>query len=152
MAFFRRLPFDGPTYGRFHGTWLGRVQGPFGCLVALVLCPIGLAIGAVVALSLAITTAFGLRRRTRATWRAAVSPEGAAREQALRRLVEAMALDETFTAEEARQAGTLALPGGATVDDLLADALERRWIEVRGERLAVTQRGREETSGPALPT
>ena len=81
-----------------------------------------------------------------------MSPEGAAREQALRRLVEAMARDATFTAEEARQAGTLALPGGATVDDLLADALERRWIEVRGERLAVTQRGREETSGPALPT
>jgi hypothetical protein len=131
---------DGSSFGpslRFARA--ARVSGPLGCLMTLVLCPIGLVLGLV----MIVVSMLPWRRRRAAAFRAA-TPESAAREQALRRLVRAMALDETFTADDARQAGTLTA-GGATVDDLVADALERRWIEVRGERLAVTRRGREET-------
>jgi len=126
----------------FQRSFGGRSVGPLGCLLAIVLCPIGLAIGLVTL----VLSLFAPRRR-RAY--APSSPAAAAREEALRRLVRAFASDESFTADEARQAGTL-VSGGATVDDLLADALERRWIEVKGERLAVTPRGRDET-GHALP-
>jgi hypothetical protein len=115
----------------------GRSVGPLGCLLALVLCPIGLAIGLVTL----VLSLFVPRRRVAY---APSSPAEAAREEALRRLVRAFASDDSFTADEARQAGTL-VAGGATVDDLLADAVQRRWIEVRGGRLAVTGRGREET-------
>jgi hypothetical protein len=133
-------PFDRTSFRAFQRGYAGRLSGPLGCLLTLVLCPIGLVLG--LAMIVASMLPFGRRRRA-AAFRAA-SPESAAREQALRRLVQAMALDETFTADEARQAGTLTV-GGATVDDLIADALDRRWIEVRGERLAVTHRGREES-------
>jgi len=131
-------PFDRTSFRAFQRGYAGRVSGPLGCLMTLVLCPIGLV--------MILVSMLPSRRRRRAAAFRAASPEGSAREQALRRLVRAMALDDTFTAEEARQAGTLTA-GGATVDDLIADALDRRWIEVRGERLAVTHRGREETGG-----
>ena len=126
----------------FQRSFSGRSPGLLGCLLAIVLCPIGLAIG-IVTLVLSL---FVPRRRV------AFAPASAAdapREEALRRLVRAFANDESFTADEARQAGTL-VAGGATVDDLLADGIRRRWIELSGERLKVTQRGRDET-GSALP-
>ena len=136
------LPFDRPSARVFQRSFAARSTGPFGCLLALLLCPIGLVIGVVTLL----VSLFVPRRRAAF---APSTPAEAAREEALRRLVRAFASDDSFTAEEARQAGTL-VSGGATVDDLLADALARRWIEVRGERLAVTPRGRDET-GQALP-
>ncbi len=126
----------------FHRSFTGRSPGLLGCLLAIVLCPIGLAIG-IVTLVLSL---FLPRRRVAF---APAAPADAAREEALRRLVRAFAGDESFTADEARQAGTL-VAGGATVDDLLADGIRRRWIEVRGDRLSVTPRGRDET-GQALP-
>jgi hypothetical protein len=130
--------FD-PSYFRVYGARSGwAARGPLGCLVALVLCPVGLVVG-LVALVWALLP-FGKRRRVWTQPRRH-TPEEAAKEQALRRLVEAMSLDETFTAEEARQAGTL-VAGGATVDDLLAEAIERGWVEVRGDRLAVTAKGK----------
>jgi hypothetical protein len=135
-------PFDGSSVRVFRRGYAGRVSGPLGCLAAVLLCPVGIVAGVV----MIVLSLLPSRRRRRAAAFRAASPGGDAREQALRRLVQAMALDDTFTADEARQAGTLAA-GGATVDDLVADAIERRWIEVRGERLAVTRRGREETSG-----
>ena len=132
---------DGSPFGSsFRFARAGRVSGPLGCLMTLVLCPIGLVIGLV----MIVVSMLPFRRRRRAEAFRAASPESSAREQALRRLVQAMALDDTFSADDARQAGTLTA-GGATVDDLIVDAMERRWIEVRGERLAVTRRGREET-------
>lgn len=140
------FPSDRPAFRVFQRSFAGRAPGPLGCLAALVLCPIGIAI----ALVMFVVSLLGIgRRRRTAAWRPS-TPEAAAREEALRRLVRAMALDDTFSAEEARQAGTLAA-GGATVDDLIAEALDRRWIEVRGERLAVTRRGREETDPGASP-
>jgi hypothetical protein len=135
-------PFDRGSFRVLHGNWFGRVPGPLGCLLAIVLCPIGI----VLALVMSILWLFGVGRGRLGGSVRRSTPEQRAREQATRRLVEAMALDETFTAEEARQAG-VPLAGGATVDDLLADALERRWIEVRGDRLAVTKRGRLESAG-----
>ena len=141
------LPFDRPSFRAFRSSYAGRLSGPLGCLATIVLCPIGL----VVALVMIVVSMLPFRRRRRAAAFRAASPESSAREQALRRLVQAMALDDTFTADDARQAGTLTA-GGATVDDLIADALERRWIEVRGERLAVTRRGREETEEPSHPS
>ncbi len=139
-------PFGRPQFRGFQRSFVGRAPGPLGCLVALVACPIGI----VIALVMFVVSLFGTGRRRGAAsaWRPA-TPEAAAREEALRRLVRAMALDDTFSADDARQAGTLAT-GGATVDDLIAEALERRWIEVRGERLAVTRRGREETQTPPI--
>lgn len=125
----------------FQRSFAGRSPGLLGCLLAIVLCPIGLAIG-IVTLVLSL---FLPRRRVAF---APSSPAEAAREEALRRLVRAFADDESFTADEARQAGTL-VAGGATVDDLVADGIRRRWIELKGERLVVTRRGRDET-GPAL--
>lgn len=135
-------PFDRPNVRVFHRSFAGRGPGPLGCLLAIVLCPIGIVIGVVTL----VVSLFLPRRRVAF---APSSPAEAAREEALRRLVRAFASDESFTADEARQAGTL-VAGGATVDDLLADGIRRRWIEVRGDRLAVTQRGRDETQ-QALP-
>ena len=131
----------GSPFKGFQRSFVGRAPGPVGCLAMLVLCPIGLAIGVV----MLIVSIFRLARRRPAQAFARRTPAGGAREVALRRLVSAFATDESFSADEARQAGTL-VAGGATVDDLLADALERGWVEVRGERLAVTRRGRDETS------
>ena len=132
-------PFDRPTVRVFQRSFGGRSVGPLGCLLAIVLCPVGLAL-AIVTL---VVSLFAPRRRRVAF--APSTPAGAAREEALRRLVRAFAQDDSFSADEARQAGTL-VAGGATVDDLLADALERRWVEVKGDRLAVTRRGREEAA------
>jgi hypothetical protein len=143
---FQRIPHDAAGFRTFHRAFVGRLPGPIGCLVLLVLLPVLLVLGLVVGLvMLTASLLTGGRRRAAAP---PSSPEAAAREEALRRLVRAMALDATFTADDARQAGTL-VAGGATVDDLLADGLARRWIEVRGERLAVTRRGREELDLPA---
>jgi hypothetical protein len=137
-------PFDRPDVRVFHRSFTSRAPGPLGCLAALILLPVvvlfGLLVGGVATIARLFT--FGGRRRGAAAFRPA-TPEAAAREEALRRLVRAMALDDTFTADDARQAGTL-VAGGATVDDLLADGVERGLIEVRGGRLAVTRRGREE--------
>jgi hypothetical protein len=132
-------PFERPGVHVFQRSFVGRAPGPLGCLAALVLCPIGIVVGLVaVAWSL---LPIG-RRRVASPFRVA-SPESAAREEALRRLVRAMALDDTFTADEARQAGTL-VQGGATVDELVAEGIDRGWIERRGDRLGVTRRGRDE--------
>ena len=136
-------PFERPRVQMFQRTFVGRAPGPFGCLAALILLPLvvvfGLLVGGVATIVRLLS--FGGRGRS-ATFRP-TTPESSAREEALRRLVRAMALDDTFTADEARQAGTT-VAGGATVDDLLAEAVERRWIEVRGDRLAVTRRGRDD--------
>jgi hypothetical protein len=137
-------PFDRPAFRVFQRSFTGRAPGPLGCLAALVLCPIGI----VIALVMFVVSLLGIGRRRGAAAFRPSTPEAAAREEALRRLVRAMALDDTFSADDARQAGTLAA-GGATVDDLIAEALERRWIEVRGDRLAVTRRGREATGTPS---
>ncbi len=137
-----RLPHeDGTTFRTFRFARASRVPGPIGCLILLVACPVGVVL-AIVAL-LASLWPFGRRRE-----RVAPSPFAPAgdsgRDAAVRRLVRAMALDETFTLDEARQAGTLA-SGGATVDELLEDARARRWVETRPDgRLAVTERGRAE--------
>jgi hypothetical protein len=131
-------PFDRPTVGVFQRSFAGRSTGPLGCLLAILLCPVGL----VIAIVTLLVSLFVPRRRVAF---APSTPVEAAREEALRRLVRAFASDDSFTAEDARQAGTL-VAGGATVDDLLADALDRRWIEVKGERLVVTRRGREATT------
>jgi hypothetical protein len=132
-----RLPFDRPGYRVFQRSYAARLPGPLSCLVALLLFPIGLAIG------LVMIVASLFRASAPAPVRRA-EPAGAApgaREQALARLVRVLSMDETFTADDARQAGTLAA-GGATVDDLLEDAVRLGWIERRGERLAVTPAGR----------
>ncbi len=134
-------PFERPGVRVFHRSFVGRAPGPLGCLAALVLCPIGIVVGLVAVVWSLLP--FG-RRRVAPAFRAA-APEAGAREEALRRLVRAMALDDTFTPDEARQAGTL-VQGGATVDELVAEGLDRGWIERRGERLGVTRRGREETA------
>jgi len=136
-------PPNGPQFRVFQRSFVSRGPGPLGCLLALVLCPIGIVVG-LVALIWALLP-FG-KRRVASTFRAA-SPESAARDEALRRFVRAMALDDTFSLDDARQAGTL-VQGGATVDDLVAEGLDRGWIERRGERLGVTRRGREETERP----
>jgi hypothetical protein len=140
-------PFDRSRVHVFQRSFVGRAPGPLGCLAALLLLPVVLVVGLLVA---GVATVFSLlpfgRRRPSAAFRP-TSPESAARDEALRRFVRAMALDDTFTADEARQAGTL-VQGGASVDDLVAEGIARRWIETRGERLAVTRRGREETERP----
>jgi hypothetical protein len=136
-------PFQRPNVRVFQRSFSGRGPGLLGCLLAMVLCPIGLVIGLVTL----VISLFVPRRRDAYV---PATPGEAAREDALRRLVRAFAGDASFTADEARQAGTL-VAGGATVDDLLADALQRRWIEVRGDRLAVTQRGRDESARELPP-
>jgi hypothetical protein len=120
----------------FQRSFGGRSVGPLGCLLAIVLCPVGLVLGLVTL----VLSLFAPRRARRAFVPA--TPAEAAREEALRRLVRAFAGDESFSAEEARQAGTL-VAGGATVDELIADGMERRWIALKGERLVVTPRGRD---------
>jgi len=138
-------PFERPDVRVFQRSFVSRAPGPLGCLAALILLPIVFVFGLLVAGVATIVRlfTFGGRRRSASAFRPA-TPESAAREEALRRLVRAMALDDTFTADDARQAGTL-VAGGATVDDLLADGVDRGLIEVRGDRLSVTRRGREET-------
>src|SRR5262245_21067587 len=137
------LPHDTPSIRGFHRAYVARLPGPVGCLLALVLFPIALLAGLV----LLVVSLLPFPRRRARTWTPAPSPRDASRDAALRRLVQAMAMDSSFTAEDARQAGTLAA-GGATVDELLADARERRWIEVaEGGRFAVTERGRRESAG-----
>jgi hypothetical protein len=139
-------PFERPDVRVFQRSFVSRAPGPLGCLAALILLPIvvvfGLLVGGVV--TIVRLLGFGGAGGRRAAAFRSTSPESAAREEALRRLVRAMALDDTFTADDARQAGTL-VAGGASVDDLLADGVDRGLIEVRGGRLAVTRRGREET-------
>src|SRR5207249_1163925 len=135
---FQRLPGGSSSFRSFHRAYATRLPGPLGCLLMLVVCPIGLLVGAV----MFVAALLPARRRAVGTVSAAGrAPD--AREAALLRFIEVMALDETFTLEEARQSGTLAT-SGATVDELLAMARERGWVEARpGERLTVTARGRE---------
>jgi hypothetical protein len=141
-------PSERPRVQVFRRSFVSRSPGPFGCLAAAILLPLVVVFGLVVGGVMTIARLFWPGRRSpRASTFRPTSPESAAREEALVRLVRAMALDDTFTADEARQAGTL-VQGGATVDDLVAEGVERGWIEERGGRLAVTRRGREAADRP----
>jgi hypothetical protein len=139
-----RLRFGQPPFGSFPRSFVGRLPRPVGCLLALLLCPV-LVVAALVTLVLLLFP-WGRRRFARFVTPGMASPRPSPREEALLRLVRSFADEESFTAEEARQSG-LPVEAGVSVDDLLADALERRWIAVRGERLAVTERGRRALAG-----
>lgn len=69
--------------------------------------------------------------------------EGTAAETVLCEFVEKMSLDDEFAVEDAQTAG-LPLSATVTVEGLIEQALARGWLERRGERYAVTARGRTE--------
>ena len=58
-----------------------------------------------------------------------------------KKIVAKLALDDTFTREDAQTAG-VPLDESRSVDDLLQEGVSRGWIERHGERYAVTAAGR----------
>lgn len=123
--------------------WRGRFRGPFGCLLILVLCILSIPILIVVSI-----LAIWKREQIKRVFRAQVEAERTAVEaRPAAMLVRAMAVDETFTRDEALQAGVPAA-AGMTSADVFDDARRRGWIDrVRsgpsGEIFAVTASGRE---------
>ncbi len=135
-----------------------------GCLVMLVAVPIALITGLIVLLGSVLGRLLGGGRRrtpqpaagegfqaqdgpfrTAGSSSAPAASGGSEREAALCAFVRGMALDDTFTRDEASQAAVISVDGaGAT--DYLADASARGWIEPRGDGLSVTARGREAAS------
>lgn len=129
----------------------GLVRGPVGCLLVLLLLPLVLVAFLLLLLFAPKRTVViggaprpgpGPMPRGRPT----ALPVGGSyppAEEALRELVRGLALDESFTREEA-----LATPIRITAADspgvaeLLDEGLRRGWIEQDGERLRVTDDGR----------
>ncbi len=137
-----RLPYDRAGFRVFQRAFTSRIPAPVGCLLVLVLLPI-------VLVFLLVVVVMSLFRGRSSSQKSTTWPMPRAQtdhETALCMLVRALALDESFSLDDARQAGTLAT-AGVTVDDLLRDARRRDWVEVRGDRFAVTPRGREEAEG-----
>ena len=114
-----------------------RLPWPVAVLLLIVLFPVALLfLGAVAASAL-----FGSSGRSRGRFDAA--PRDPSREIALCSLVRGLALDATFTREEALATPVIAgAGGGAAADDLLREAIARGWVEARGDRFAVTPEGR----------
>lgn len=127
-----------------------RVPAGVGCLVALLAVPL-----AIFAAMVAMLRALLHRGPSQATWRragdAGARPSGfgrrtiggSAADTVLCEFVEKMSLDEEFAVEDAQTAG-LPLSATVTVEGLIEQALARGWVERRGERYAVTSRGRSE--------
>ncbi len=135
-----------------------KILGPFGCLFALLACTC-----LIVLLPFVLILLLWKGRRLREVWRmqsaaertapAASPPAGggiggafgdAADARASAMFVRAMSIDETFTRDDARQAG-VAAGARRTSDEVLDDAVRRGWVEERGGgRFAVTSRGRDE--------
>lgn len=126
-----------------------------GCVLALVTVPIALVAGMLTGLfalllpgSRGRATAFSSSGSPRpfarrpASSAAALSTTGFA----LCSLVEKMSLDTDFSLEDAQTAG-IPIEAEVTIESLLQDAVARGWVERRGERYAVTPRGRDETPG-----
>ena len=116
-----------------------RLPWPVGVLLVLVLLPVALLfLGAV-----AVSALFGSVGRARRSFDA--PPRDPARETALCSLVRGLALDPTFTRDEALATPVIAgagVGGGPAADDLLREAIERGWVEARGDRFTVTAEGR----------
>jgi hypothetical protein len=133
-----RLPGeDGPA----HAAWTEFrrwARGPVGCLFSILCLPFALlALAAMFAVALWKTW-----RLRRDLLRVMAAAEDAAEAEPVLRLVRAMAIDESFTREEAAQAG-VAASAGRSPADLLDEAVRRGWVETRPDgRMAVTERGR----------
>lgn len=84
------------------------------------------------------------RSRTRVTGPRGFGGSARGASDALCEFVRKMSLDDSFDVEDARMAG-LPVDGGVTVEGLLSEGLARGWLERRGERYAVTARGRAES-------
>ncbi len=121
-----------------------------GCLVALVAMPLALLAGVLAGLGALLSP----RRRGAAPQGPAFGPTGrrpvgartaslGATGIALCSLVEKMSLDDEFGLEDAQTAG-IPVDTDASIEALLVDAVERGWIDRRGDRFAVTPRGRSE--------
>jgi len=127
------------------------VPAGLGCLVALVAMPLALLAGVLAGLGALLSP----RRRGAApqgpafgsTGRRSVGARAAgglgATGIALCSLVEKMSLDAEFGLEDAQTAG-IPVDTDASIEALLVDAVERGWIDRRGDRFAVTPRGRNE--------
>jgi len=130
-----RLPHDSAPDGAAGAGWRsfrGSLSGPLGCLATILCLPFAL-VGFLVLMVVAAWKARGIRKQVEAQVAAA---RGAADDEPVLRLVRAMALDDSFTREEALQAG-VAASAGRSPADLLDEAIRRGWIvDLGGGRLA----------------
>jgi hypothetical protein len=136
-----RLPGEGPGGGsavdEAWRTLRARLSGPLGCLAMLLCFPFAL-VAFLVVLATAAWRTRGLRRQFREQ---VAAQRTAAEDEPVLRLVRAMALDESFTREEALQAGVSAA-SGRTPADLLDEAIRRGWVvDLGGGRLAARPPG-----------
>jgi len=132
-----------------------RIPAPVGCLLLLVLLPLVLIGGLLfVVLSLfrgllspggssRVRGAEGAASPGRTPIGAPRTPADLGREVALCSLVRGLALDDSFTREEALMTPVIAPPGAPTppTEELLADAERRGWITGSGGELRVTSSG-----------
>lgn len=122
--------------------WRGKLRGPLGCLFGLLACILLIPVLIVVAI-----LAIWKREQIKRVFRTQIDAERTASEaRPAAMLVRAMSLDDSFTREEALQAG-VPLSAGMTPADVFDDARRRGWIDrVRtgpsGEVFAVTESGR----------
>ena len=146
----------GVSYGRMgdsrnpgglpYPSFVRTLSGPLGCLALLVLLPIALLTLLFVSFTGLGSARRGARSGSAGAPRQPRTQEEADQEVALCSLVQAMALDEVFSREDAQTAGVMTT-AGRTLNEMLDEAIRRGWIETRGEQLAVTGRGRREATG-----
>jgi hypothetical protein len=136
-----RIPHQGPT-SPAEAAWFEfrRVlSGPLGCLVALLCLPFAL---------IALVVMFGVALWKGRKLRQAIQGQMAAERTTgdglpVAHYVRMFAADPSFSRDEATQAAVPA-SAGKTAQELLDEAMRRGWIEVTGDRLVVTDRGREQ--------
>jgi hypothetical protein len=116
------------------------VPAGLGCLVAIVALPLAI-LGALFAVLRALVRP---PARGAHTGPRPVPTGAAAADTALCEFVRKMSLDESFDLTDARTAG-LPPDRGVTVEGLIRDGLARGWLEQRGDRYAVTPRGRSDS-------
>jgi len=133
-----------------------RIPAPVGCLLLLVLLPLVLIGGLLfVVLSLfrglfspggssRVGGSSGGTSPGRTPIGGGRAPADLGREVALCSLVRGLALDDSFTREQALMTPVIAPPGAPTppTEELLADAERRGWITGPDEELRVTSSGR----------
>lgn len=167
-----RLPGDGGPQaqaGGFEGMargFMGRLRGPWGCVFALLACTCLLPV-VIVMFIFNFAKLRAMWKAQREAERGMPHPPGgggfgggprvvgagpgardafsqAVSARAAAMLARAMAIDESFTRDEALQAG-VAAGAGMSPADILDEAIRRGWIAERGDgRLHVTDRGRAE--------
>lgn len=132
-----RLPPGTSAFDSAWRTWRTHLSGPLGCLAMLLCLPFAV-VGFLVVLVVAAWKARGLRREIE---RQVAAQRGAADDEPVLRLVRAMALDESFTREEALQAG-VAASAGRSPAELLDEAIRRGFIvDLGGGRFAARPPG-----------